>query len=122
MSSLLVTGDDVRFEQFTELKNKYPYLKIVTNDDGNGNDNRMTAPLMTKYQYAVLKGIRVRQLYADAKPLVEVNRRPGAKISMEDIADMEIRQKKLNLILFIMNYGAGWVEVWHSNELEVVGI
>ena len=77
-------------------------------------DKRETLPIMTKYEYTKMLGIRIQQIADGAPTLLSVD--VGHLTSAKEIAQEEFRQ---NLIPFIIQRPLpdGTVELWKANEL-----
>jgi DNA-directed RNA polymerase I, II, and III subunit RPABC2 len=79
-------------------------------------DNRISSPILTKYEKARLIGDRIAQLTMGAKPMIK-----DKDISKKDpayIAQMELEKKTIP-IKIIRPLPNGTKEIWHLNELKL---
>ena len=75
-------------------------------------EDRITRPLLNKYERNRVIGIRINQLNMGAKPLIKNVK----KYSALDIAEMELKN---NMLPFIIHRELGrYVEVWELDELD----
>ena len=74
---------------------------------------KVTLPLITKFEYSKIKGIRITQLSNNANPFIKTT-----SDNIEEIADEEIKQLKLPFIIK-RNLPNGEYELWRLNELAV---
>ena len=89
----------------------------VKNSDGIVVDPlHITNPIMTKFEYTRILGIRTKQLNSGAKPFVKV---PEGIVDGYLIAEKELREKKLPFIIKrpIPNGGC---EYWNIKDLEII--
>ena len=79
------------------------------------NNDKVTMPYMTKFEKAKLLGVRAEMIASGDKPLVEIK---GKVNNAYDIALMELKQKKIPLIVrrYLPN---GKVEDWRVEELII---
>ena len=75
-----------------------------------------TIPILTKYEYARVLGLRATQINAGAKPFVEVEKKI---VDGYLIAQIEIRQKKIPFIIRRPLPGGG-TEYWRLSDLEIL--
>ena len=102
------------FLSFDEIKP----LTIVRRNNKNLiiDDNHKTTPILTKYEYTRIIGLRTVQLENGLKPLITVD---SNIIDPYIIAQMELKERKLPFILKrpIPN---GKFEYWPVDELEIL--
>tara|TARA_Y100000589_G_scaffold236694_1_gene224124 strand:- start:1371 stop:1688 length:318 start_codon:yes stop_codon:yes gene_type:complete len=60
------------------------------------NDEKISQPYLTKYEYAKIIGIAAQQIESGRKPLVKL---PPSYIHPIDIAEYELKQKKTPIII-----------------------
>lgn len=60
------------------------------------NDEKISQPYLTKYEYAKIIGIAAQQIESGRKPLVKP---PASYIHPIDIAEYELKQKKTPIII-----------------------
>lgn len=75
-----------------------------------------TTPILSKYEYTNIIGIRAKQLSDGASPLIEL---PEEIIDNYIIADIELRQKVLPFIIK-RPLGHGGCEYWKVSDLEIL--
>ena len=76
--------------------------------------NNITRPKLTKYERTKCLGIRAEMLAGGAEPLIQV---PPYITSVEEIARMELEQKKMPFILRRKNTNS--FDYWKINDLEL---
>jgi len=79
------------------------------------NEDRITKPVLTKYERVRILGERARQLSLGAKPMVKglINSEP------KDVARLELQLKVVPLII-IRTLPTGKKERWRISELEIM--
>lgn len=97
--------DDTFFEEEKIILTK----KIVPNDE------RITKPILTKYERVRILSERRQQLIYGAKPMVKVN----DLISEKDIATLELQHKVIPFII-VRTLPNGKIEHWKLSELEII--
>lgn len=60
------------------------------------NDEKISQPYLTKYEYAKIIGIAAQQIESGRKPLIEP---PASYTHPIDIAEYELKQKKTPIII-----------------------
>ena len=75
-----------------------------------------TTPILSKYEYTNIIGIRAKQLSDGAPPLIELSEEI---IDNYIIADIELRQKVLPFIIK-RPLGHGGCEYWKVSDLEIL--
>jgi len=83
--------------------------KIVASED------RITKPILTKYERVNLLSTRRQQLVSGAKPMIKINK----LISEKDIATLELKAKVIPLII-LRTLPNKDVERWKVSELEII--
>jgi len=120
--------DDDCIYRFTKKKN------VIDDDDDGGdadyfldedvkidenvyvsNNDRITKPVLTKYERVRVLGERARQLSLGAKPMIKglINAEP------KDVARLELKLKVIPLII-IRTLPTGKKERWRVSELEIM--
>ena len=77
------------------------------------DDERITKPIMTKYERVRLLGIRTRQLALGAKPMIK----NSESLSSKEIAELELENNIIPLII-IRPLPNGRKEYWKVSELS----
>ncbi len=79
------------------------------------NEDRITKPVLTKYERVRILGERARQLSLGAKPMIKglINMEP------KDVARLELKLKVVPLII-IRTLPTGKKERWRVSELEIM--
>jgi DNA-directed RNA polymerase I, II, and III subunit RPABC2 len=107
--------EDVRFSS----RIIHPEVQSVSRDAINEQD-RLTLPFFTKYEFTALVGIRAQQLAEGAKPLVVLE---GLITSSPrfvwELAEKEITNKKLPFIIH-RQFPNGKSEYWSATELSII--
>lgn len=98
--------DDELFEDEKTIKTK----RVVKPED------RITKPILTKFERVRLLSERRRQLILGAKPMVNMGNR---RISEKDIATIELNSKVIPLII-VRTLPNGDIEHWKLSELDIV--
>ena len=75
-----------------------------------------TIPILTKYEYAHVIGLRASQINDGANPFVEIDKKI---VDGHLIAQIEIRQKKIPFIIRRPLPGGG-TEYWRLSDLEIL--
>jgi TPR repeat protein/DNA-directed RNA polymerase subunit K/omega len=136
--SLNMESDDEDDEEYTKIdedilkaykKNHHPEEEELTNEqimsrcgivrDNNNNiidPLHKTLPVLTKYEYAKIIGLRSAQIESGAAPLIPLE---SSIIDGYLIAEMEIRNKKLPYIIRRPLPGGG-SEYWKLEDLEIL--
>jgi len=136
--SLNMEYDDDDDEEYTKIdedilkaykKNHHPEEEELTNEqimsrcgivrDNNNNiidPLHKTLPVLTKYEYAKIIGLRSAQIESGASPLIPLE---SSIIDGYLIAEMEIRNKKLPYIIRRPLPGGG-SEYWKLEDLEIL--
>ena len=78
-------------------------------------EERITKPILTKYERVRLLSERRKQLVLGAKPMIRVSN----KISEKDIASLELKAKVIPLII-VRTLPNGDIEHWKMEELAIV--
>jgi len=89
-------------EDYTEIYKNYDVSKNVTD------------PILTKYEYTKILGMRAQQIANNSEPLIEVTKDLDNPIS---IAKEEIRQRKSPIILK-RKIGEEQFEYWKLEDLK----
>jgi DNA-directed RNA polymerase I, II, and III subunit RPABC2 len=107
--------EDVRFSS----RIIHPEVQSVSRDSINQQD-RITLPFFTKYEFTALVGVRAQQLAEGAKPLVTLE---GLITSSPrfvwELAEKEITNKKLPFIIH-RQFPNGNSEYWSATELSII--
>jgi len=107
--------EDVRFSS----RIIHPEVQSVSRDSISEQD-RVTLPFFTKYEFTTLVGIRAQQLAEGAKPLVTLE---GLITSSPrfvwELAEKEITNKKLPFIIH-RQFPNGNAEYWSATELSII--
>ncbi len=91
--------------------------QLKKDDKGFINDPlHKTTPILSKYEYTNIIGIRAKQLSDGASPLIELSEEI---IDNYIIADIELRQKVLPFIIK-RPLGHGGCEYWKLSDLEIL--
>jgi DNA-directed RNA polymerase subunit K/omega len=91
--------------------------QLKKDDKGFINDLlHKTSPILSKYEYTNIIGIRAKQLSDGAPPLIEL---PEEIIDNYIIADIELRQKVLPFIIK-RPLAHGGCEYWKVSDLEIL--
>jgi DNA-directed RNA polymerase subunit K/omega len=91
--------------------------QLKKDDKGFINDPlHKTTPILSKYEYTNIIGIRAKQLSDGASPLIELSEEI---IDNYIIADIELRQKVLPFIIK-RPLGHGGCEYWKVSDLEIL--
>ena len=105
-----VVDEDVDEEYFSEEEAFIPENEIYVI-----NSQRITKPVMTKYERVRIIGDRTKQLSLGAKPMIK-----GVEnMDPKEIAKLELAQKVMPLII-IRPLPSGRKEKWKVSELEIV--
>ena len=75
-----------------------------------------TSPIMSKYEYTNIIGLRTKQLGDGAPPMIDV---PEEMIDNYTIAEIELKQKVLPFVVK-RPLGHGGCEYWRINDLEIL--
>jgi DNA-directed RNA polymerase subunit K/omega len=78
-------------------------------------EDRITKPILFKYERVNLLATRRQQLILGAKPMIKINK----LISEKDIASLELKAKTIPLII-IRELPNGNIEQWNISELELI--
>lgn len=78
-------------------------------------EDRITKPVLTKYERVRLLSERRKQLVLGAKPMIKVDR----SVSEKDIASLELKAKVIPLII-IRTLPNGDIEHWKMDELDII--
>ncbi len=89
-------------EDYTEIYKNYDISKNVTD------------PILTKYEYTKILGMRAQQIANNSEPLIKVTKDLDNPI---DIAKEEIRQRKSPIILK-RKIGENQFEYWKLEDLK----
>ena len=98
-----------KFNSYEEVKSM-----VAVTRDGNEcvvDPLHTTSPILTKFEYARILGVRAKQLNDGCLPLIETDLVDGAAIALE-----ELRQKKLPIIIRRPIHGGH--EYWRPEDLE----
>lgn len=105
-----VADEDVDEEYFSEEEAFIPENEIYV-----PNSQRITKPVMTKYERVRIIGDRTKQLSLGAKPMIK-----GVEnMDPKEVAKLELKKKVMPLII-IRPLPSGKKEKWKVSELEVV--
>lgn len=99
--------DDVNEEIFSDDNNDEAVPERVPDDE------RITKPIMTKYEMVRLLGIRTRQIALGAKPMIKNTE----NLSSKEIAELELKTNMIPLIV-IRPLPNGRKEYWKVSELK----
>tara|TARA_Y200000002_G_scaffold310563_1_gene267378 strand:+ start:141 stop:449 length:309 start_codon:yes stop_codon:yes gene_type:complete len=88
------------------------YINLYKNYDVKKN---ITEPILTKYEYTKILGIRTQQIALGSEPLIEVTKDLN---SVQLIAEEEIRQRKTPIILK-RQIGVDKFEYWKLEDLAI---
>ena len=91
------------------------YNDLYKNYDISKNKSE---PIMTKYEYTKILGIRAQQIAMGAEPLIEVTKDLD---NVVEIAKEEIRQRKTPIILE-RKIGLNDIEYWKLEDLIIHSI
>ena len=91
------------------------YTDLYKNYDTSKNKSE---PIMTKYEYTKILGIRAQQIAMGAEPLIEVTKDLD---NVVEIAKEEIRQRKTPIILE-RKIGLNDIEYWKLEDLIIHSI
>lgn len=80
------------------------------------DDQRITKPIMTKYEFVRILGDRTQQIALGAKPMIRNYKE--SKLSPKEIALLEIKHKMVPFYLE-RELPNGNIEKWNVNELEI---
>lgn len=89
---------------------------VKNSDDIVVDPLHLTNPIMTKFEYTRILGIRTKQLNNGAKPFVKV---PEGIVDGYLIAEKELREKKLPFIIK-RPIPDGGCEYWNIKDLEII--
>lgn len=107
--------EDVRFSS----RIIHPEVQSVSRDSIMEQE-RVTLPFFTKYEFTALIGARAQQLAEGAKPLVNLE---GLLTSSPrfvwELAEKEINNKKLPFIIH-RQFPNGKAEYWSATELSII--
>lgn len=78
-------------------------------------DERITKPILTKYERVRILSERRKQLILGAKPMIKTNK----LISEKDVASLELKAKVIPFII-VRTLPNGNIEHWHLDELEII--
>ena len=101
--------DVYEIDDDTEIKDNQLTNNIVNDED------RITIPILTKYEKVRLLGDRAKQISEGAKPLIKSDR----KLSAMEIAIEELKLARIP-IKIIRTRPDGSIEIWKVSELEYV--
>jgi DNA-directed RNA polymerase subunit K/omega len=105
-----VADEDVDEEYFSEEEAFIPENEIYVPDS-----QRITKPVMTKYERVRIIGDRTKQLSLGAKPMIK-----GVEnMDPKEVAKLELKKKVMPLII-IRPLPSGKKEKWRVSELEIV--
>lgn len=108
LKSSMLDIDELDDELFNE--EQVVHNKIIVKPE-----DRITKPILTKYERVRLLSERRKQLILGAKPMVKVN----SLISEKDIATLELNSKVMPLII-VRTLPNGDTEHWKLDELEII--
>ena len=98
-----------RFNSYEEVK---PMIAVTRDANECVVDPlHTTSPIMTKFEYARILGVRAKQINDGCAPLIETDLVDGAAIALE-----ELRQKKLPILIRRPIHGGH--EYWRPEDLE----
>ena len=78
-------------------------------------DERITKPILTKYERVRLLSERRKQLILGAKPMIKVSK----SIPEKEIANLELKAKVIPIII-VRTLPNGDIEHWKLDELEII--
>lgn len=78
-------------------------------------EDRITKPILTKYERVRILSERRKQLVLGAKPMIKIDK----PISEKDIASFELKSKVIPLII-VRTLPNGNIEHWKIDELEII--
>lgn len=90
--------------------------KIVQTSKLVNNEDRITKPILTKYERVRLLSDRTQQLVNGSKPMIKIN---NTSYSERQIGQMELQRKMIPLIV-VRTLPNGNVEHWKLSELEII--
>ena len=91
--------------------------QLNRNDKGFIDDPlHKTTPILSKYEYTNILGLRAKQLADGAQPLTEI---PQELIDNYIVAEIELKQKVLPFIIK-RPLGHGGCEYWKLSDLEIL--
>lgn len=97
----------------------HPEVQSISRDS-IADQERLTLPFFTKYEFTALVGVRAQQLAEGAKPLVTLD---GLITSSPrfvwELAEKEITNKKLPFIIH-RQFPNGKSEYWSATELSII--
>ena len=99
-------------ETKSEIVNSENYIDLYKNYDISKN---ISYPILTKYEYAKILGMRAQQLAMGTEPLIEVTEDLDNVIL---IAEEELRQRKTPFIIK-REIGINKFEYWKIEDLSI---
>ena len=110
------TDDFIATMHPQEKFNSYEEVKSMVAVTRDGNECvvdplHTTSPILSKFEYARILGVRAKQINDGCPPLIETELVDGAAIALE-----ELRQKKLPIIIRRPIHGGH--EYWRPEDLE----
>jgi len=91
--------------------------KIVLTGNVVKPEDRITKPILTKYERVRLLSERRQQLVLGAKPMIKLQ--AGDNISEKDISSLELKHKVIPFII-VRTLPNGNIEHWKLSELEII--
>jgi DNA-directed RNA polymerase I, II, and III subunit RPABC2 len=110
--------NDILIDEEDDKNNQEDNLKILTYNNVAENIEKKpkkTIPILTKFERARIRGVRLQQLAYGAKPRVDVT---GLK-SIEEIVEKELKERKIPFIIK-RTLPNNVSEYWKMEEFEVV--
>ena len=99
----------------SEIENFENYMDLYKNYDINKN---ISDPILTKYEYAKILGMRAQQLATGTEPLIEVT---DDLDNVVLIAKEELRQRKTPFIIK-REIGINKFEYWKIEDLSIYNL
>lgn len=108
---------DTKFNNRTVFENinKINELSNTTYENNNKQVNKISSPVLTKYELTKVIGVRMEQIASGMKPLIHIKNKKNMDIYQ--IVLMELREKKVPFIIK-RNLPNGQFEYWKLEDLE----
>lgn len=93
------------------------YLNITRDNNGNIVDNfHKTIPILTKFEFTKVLGLRVKQLNTNSKPYIKINEN---NTDNYNIANLELKQRMLPFIIK-RPLPNNTFEYWRLSDLQII--
>jgi DNA-directed RNA polymerase subunit K/omega len=83
-------------------------------------ENRITRPILTKYEYVAALSVRAKQLSLNAKPMIKNAIEISKILDSRQIAEMEIKKTRTCPLIIVRPLPNFKEEHWDINELELI--